>query len=60
MRNLRRFWENIIKIGKQNKYWANHIEFRLPKNFCLRTIAHSVFFINQFQSKILGKSCEIG
>ena len=53
MRNLR-YWENI-KI-EQNKYWANHIDCRLPENFCLQTIAYSVvFFINQFQSKILDK-----
>ena len=43
MRNLR-YWENIIKIEKQNKYWANHIDCRLSENFCLQTIAYSVFF----------------
>ena len=51
MRNLR-FWENIIKIEKQNKYWANHIECRLPENFCLQTIAYSFSFFFFFYKPV--------
>ena len=49
-----------IKI-EQNKYWANHIDCRLPENFCLQTIAYSFFFYYKPVSKQnLDKSCKIG
>ena len=54
-------WEIWAGLGKyhedkQNKYWANHIECRLPENFGLQTIAYSIFFYKpDFSKQIFGQ-----